>query len=153
MDREYPNYEQKGEMPVPAKDIPQIIQALKAAKAEKEITYPRLLDMLEANKTPLGLTTLRRVFADGSEKNDSFNYATTIAPLEAILLQEDIPEPESNPYAKELEGFKAVIHSQNEELVRMYEMTKHLEDRIEFLVGQINKKDELIARLMDKVLG
>ena len=109
--------------------------------------------MLEAAGTPLGLTTLRRVFADGSEKNDSFNYASTIAPLEAILLVEDIPEPESNPYAKELEGFKAVIHSQNEELVRMYEMNKHLEDRIEFLVGQINKKDELIARLMDKVLG
>ena len=138
---------------MPQKDIPKIITELKKAKAEKEITYPRLLDMLEANGTPLGLTTLRRVFADGSEKNDSFNYASTIAPLEAILLVEDIPEPESNPYAKELEGFKAVIHSQNEELVRMYEMNKHLEDRIEFLVGQINKKDELIARLMDKVLG
>lgn len=138
---------------MPQKDIPKIITELKKAKAEKEITYPRLLDMLEAAGTPLGLTTLRRVFADGSEKNDSFNYASTIAPLEAILLVEDIPEPESNPYAKELEGFKAVIHSQNEELVRMYEMTKHLEDRIEFLVGQINKKDELIARLMDKVLG
>lgn len=138
---------------MPQKDIPKIITELKKAKAEKEITYPRLLDMLEAAGTPLGLTTLRRVFADGSEKNDSFNYASTIAPLEAILLVEDIPEPESNPYAKELEGFKAVIHSQNEELVRMYEMNKHLEDRIEFLVGQINKKDELIARLMDKVLG
>lgn len=138
---------------MPQKDIPKIIQELKKAKAEKEITYPRLLDMLEAAGTPLGLTTLRRVFADGSEKNDSFNYASTIAPLEAILLVEDIPEPESNPYAKELEGFKAVIHSQNEELVRMYEMNKHLEDRIEFLVGQISKKDELIARLMDKALG
>ena len=138
---------------MPQKDIPKIITELKKAKAEKEITYPRLLDMLEAAGTPLGLTTLRRVFADGSEKNDSFNYASTISPLEAILLVEDIPEPESNPYAKELEGFKAVIHSQNEELVRMYEMNKHLEDRIEFLVGQINKKDELIARLMDKVLG
>ena len=123
---------------MPQKDIPKIITELKKAKAEKEITYPRLLDMLEAAGTPLGLTTLRRVFADGSEKNDSFNYASTIAPLEAILLVEDIPEPESNPYAKELEGFKAVIHSQNEELVRMYEMTKHLEGRIEFLVGQIN---------------
>ena len=138
---------------MPQKDIPKIIQELKKAKAEKEITYPRLLDMLEAAGTPLGLTTLRRVFADGSEKNDSFNYASTIAPLEAILLLEDIPEPESNPYAKELEGHKAVIHAQNEELVRMYEMNKHLENRIEFLVGQINKKDELIARLMDKVLG
>lgn len=138
---------------MPQKDVSALILELKKAKSEKEITYPRLLDMLEANGTPLGLTTLRRVFADGSEKNDSFNYASTLQPLETILLQDDIPEPESNPYAKELEGYKAVIHAQNEELVRVYEMNKHLEGRIEFLVGQINKKDELIARLMNKVLG
>ena len=143
----------KGGCPMPLKDISAIIVELKNAKKEKEITYPRLLDMLEANGTPLGLTTLRRVFADGSEKNDSFNYSTTIQPLEAILLQDDIPEPESNPYAKELEGFKAVIHTQNEELVRLYKMTEHLEDRIKFLVEQINKKDDIIQRLMDKVLG
>ena len=138
---------------MPSKDIQTLILDLKKAKTEKEITYPRLLDMLEANGTPLGLTTLRRVFADGSEKNDSFNYASTLAPLEAILLQDDIPEPETNPYAKELEGYKAVIHSQNEELVRMYEINKHLEDRIVFLVGQINKKDEMIQKFVDKLLG
>lgn len=134
------------------KDIQQLIVDLKNAKKEKEITYPRLLDMLEANGTPLGLTTLRRVFADGSEKNDSFNYSSTLAPLEKILLADDIPEPETNPYAKELEGYKAVIHSQNEELVRVYQMLDHLEDRVKFLVDQIKHKDELIDRLMNKVL-
>lgn len=138
---------------MPQKDIAKIIRDLKKAKADKEITYPRLIDMLEANNTPLGLTTLRRVFADGSEKNDSFNYATTLAPLEDILLAEDIPEPESNPYAKELEGHKALIHSQNEELVRAYQMIEHLEDRINFLVSQIEKKDERIDKLLEQVLS
>lgn len=142
----------KGFTDMPARDIPQIIRDLKRAKEEKEITYPRLIDMLEAAKTPISLTTLRRVFADGSEHSDSFNYSTTIAPLEAILLQDDIPEPENNPYAKEIEGFKAVIHSQNEELVRLYKMVDHLESRVDFLVSQIEKKDALIQRLMDKVL-
>lgn len=138
---------------MPQKDIPKLIQDLKRAKAEKEITYPRLIDMLEANNTPISLTTLRRVFADGSEKNDSFNYSFTLQPLEAILLSSDeIPEPETNPYAKELEGYKAVIHSQNEELVRVYQMLDHLEDRVKFLVDQIKHKDELIDRLMNKVL-
>lgn len=143
----------KGVYGMPQKDIPKIIQALKNAKAEWEITYPRLMDMLEANGTPISLTTLRRVFAEGSERNDSFNYSTTIAPLEAILLRDDIPEPESNPYAKELESHKAVIHAQNEELVRLYKMTEHLESRVDFLVDQCKKKDELIQRLMDRVLG
>lgn len=137
---------------MPQKDIPKLIHDLKNAKAEKEITYPRLIDMLEANKTPVSLTTLRRVFAEGSEKNDSFNYASTLQPLEKILLADDIPEPETNPYAKELEGYKAVIHSQNEELVRVYQMLDHLEDRVKFLVEQIKHKDDLIDRLMNKVL-
>ena len=134
------------------KDIQQLIVDLKNAKKEKEITYPRLIDMLEANKTPVSLTTLRRVFAEGSEKNDSFNYASTLQPLEKILLADDIPEPETNPYAKELEGYKAVIHAQNEELVRVYQLLDHLEDRVSFLVEQCKTKDELIKQLAAKVL-
>lgn len=134
------------------KDIQQLIVDLKNAKKEKEITYPRLLDMLEANKTPVSLTTPRRVFAEGSEKNDSFNYASTLQPLEKILLADDIPEPETNPYAKELEGYKAVIHAQNEELVRVYQLLDHLEDRVSFLVDQCKTKDELIKQLAAKAL-
>lgn len=141
-----------GDTNMPQKDVSRLIVDLKNAKAEKEITYPRLMDMLEANKTPISLTTLRRVFADGSEKNDSFNYISTLAPLEAILLAEDIPEPETNPYAKELEGYKAVIHAQNEELVRVYQLLDHLEDRVSFLVEQCRTKDELIKQLAAKVL-
>ena len=134
------------------KDIQQLIVDLKNAKAEKEITYPRLIDMLEANNTPVSLTTLRRVFAEGSEKNDSFNYVSTLQPLEKILPADDIPEPETNPYAKELEGYKAVIHAQNEELVRVYQLLDHLEDRVSFLVEQCKTKDELIKQLAAKVL-
>lgn len=141
-----------GDTNMPQKDVSRLIVDLKNAKAEKEITYPRLMDMLEANKTPISLTTLRRVFADGSEKNDSFNYISTLAPLEAILLAEDIPEPETNPYAKELEGYKAVIHAQNEELVRVYQLLDHLEDRVLFLVEQCRTKDELIKQLAAKAL-
>lgn len=141
-----------GDTNMPQKDVSKLIVDLKNAKAEKEITYPRLMDMLEANKTPIFLTTLRRVFADGSEKNDSFNYISTLAPLEAILLAEDIPEPETNPYAKELEGYKAVIHAQNEELVRVYQLLDHLEDRVSFLVEQCKTKDELIKQLAAKAL-
>lgn len=141
-----------GDTNMPQKDVSKLIVDLKNAKAEKEITYPRLMDMLEANKTPISLTTLRRVFADGSEKNDSFNYISTLAPLETILLAEDIPEPETNPYAKELEGYKAVIHAQNEELVRVYQLLDHLEDRVLFLVEQCRTKDELIKQLAAKAL-
>ena len=48
MDKSNYYFEQTGESEMPQKDIPKIIQDLKSAKKEKEITYPRLLDMLEA---------------------------------------------------------------------------------------------------------
>ena len=60
---------------------------------------------------------------------------------------------------KELDGYKAVIRVQNEELDRLIELKEHLEDRITFLLDQIalkdkrmDQKDEIIQRLMDKFL-
>lgn len=153
MDAEGRRIDQNGGTNLPLTDTQQLILDLKKAKSEKEITYPRLIDMLNANNTPVSLTTLRRVFAEGSEKNDSFNYISTLEPLVAVLLRsDDIQEPESNPYAKEIEGYKAVIHTQNEELARVYELNDHLEERIKFLVEQIKTKDEIIHRLLEKVL-
>ena len=145
---------------MPSKDIQQLIIDLKKAKSEKEITYPRLIEMLENHGAPISLTTLRRVFANGSETNDSFNYASTLKPLEDVLLSSDeIPSQELNPYAQHIEGLKAVIHTQNEEIVRLHEIKEHLEQRITFLLEQIEKKDrrmdekdEIIRQLMAKVL-
>lgn len=119
-----------------------LIKQLKDAKREKEITFPRLMEMLEKNGRSVSLTTLRRVFADGSEWNDSFNYESTLLPLAEVLINSvDIPIPADSPYATEIEGLKSVIHVQNEEIARLHEIKEHLESRITFLLGQIEKKD------------
>ena len=139
----------------------ELIKQLKEIKAKNEITYPRIIERMEKNGKVVSLTTLRRVFADGSEMNaDAFNYETTLMPIAEVLLNaEDVPTPESSPYALEIDGLKSVIHVQNEEIARLHEMKEHLENRITFLLEQIEKKDrrmdekdEIIRRLMDKVL-
>lgn len=139
----------------------ELIKQLKEIKAKDEITYPRLLDRMEANGKVVSLTTLRRVFAEGSELNaDAFNYETTLMPIAEVLLNaEDVPTPAENPYAAEIDGLKAVIHLQNEEIARLHDMKEHLEERIVFLLNQISlkdkrmdEKDEIIRRLMDKCL-
>ena len=138
----------------------ELIRQLKDIKTKNEITYPRIIERMEKNGKFVSLTTLRRVFADGSEKiADSFSYENTLMPIaEALLNAEDVPTPDS-PYAAEIDGLKAVIHVQNEEIARLHEMKEHLESRITFLLEQIEKKDrrmdekdELIRKLMDKVL-
>lgn len=120
----------------------QLIKQLKDAKREKEITFPRLMEMLEKNGKSVSLTTLRRVFADGSEWNDSFNYESTLLPIAEVLINNvDIPIPSDSPYATEIEGLKSVIHVQNEEIARLHELKEHLEARVTFLLEQIEKKD------------
>ena len=139
----------------------ELILQLKEAKRQREYTYPRIMEHLEANGHPISLTTLRRVFADGSENNStSFGYESTLLPIAEVLFNaEDVPTPTDNPYAKEIDGLKAVIRVQNEEIARLHEIKEHLDDRIAFLVSQISlkdkrmdEKDEIIKRLMDKCL-
>ena len=154
-------YEQSGVPHMEHTNAQELIKQLKEAKARNEVTYPRILDKLEKNGKYVSLTTLRRVFAEGSEQSAaSFNYETTLLPIAEVLLDvEDVPTDENSPYAKEIDGLKSVIHVQNEEIARLHELKEHLESRVTFLLEQIEKKDrrmdakdEIIQRLMDKCL-
>lgn len=137
-----------------------LIRQLKEVKLKDEITYPRIMDRMEKNGKFVSLTTLRRVFADGSEMSaNNFSYENTLLPIaEALLNAEDVPTPDS-PCAKDIDALKAVIHVQNEEISRLHEIKEHLESRITFLLEQIDKKDRrmdekdgIINRLMEKCL-
>ena len=138
----------------------ELIKQLKEIKEKNEITYPRILERMEKNGKFVSLTTLRRVFADGSERNaDSFNYENTLLPIAEVLLNvEDVPTEANSPFAKEIDALKAVIHVQNEEIARLHDMKEHLESRITFLLEQIEKKDsrmdekdDIIRKLMARV--
>ena len=139
----------------------ELIRQLKEVKSKDEVTYPRIMERIEKNGKFVSLTTLRRVFAEGSEANAaSFNYDSTLLPIaEALLNVEDVPTEPNSPYAKEIDALKAVLHVQNEEIARLHDMKEHLESRITFLLEQIERKDrrmdekdEIIRRLMDKCL-
>lgn len=140
-----------------------IISKLKEVKKQNELTLPRILDMIEANGDYLSMTTLRRVFAANSEQEDSFNYDKTIRPIANVLLLQEGYAPEGSGTNTENEALKAVLKFKNEEieaLQRQLELIRKMyEERIDFLIDQIRKKDkrmdekdEIIKRLMAKVL-
>ena len=135
----------------PAKDL---IIELKQAKEDGEVTYPRIMERIEETGRYVSLTTLRRVFAEGSEQNaSSFSYENTLMPIaDALLPIEETPTLTDNPYAKEIAGLKAVIRTQNEEIAHLYDLKDHLDNRITFLLNQIEAKDKRIDRLLDQVL-
>lgn len=131
----------------------EIILKLKAIKKDHELTLPRIQDLIEKNGEFVSMSSLRRVFAAGSE-NESFSYERTIIPIaRALLLKTDEED------ADKIEELRAVLMIKNEEIERLHEINKHLEQRVTFLLEQIEKKDrrmderdEIIKRLMDKVL-
>lgn len=139
----------------------ELVKQLKEVKRTQEITFPRIMDRLEKAGYYVSLTTLRRVFADGSEMNAaSFSYENTLMPIAEVLLDaEDVPTPVNSPWAKEIDALKSVIHVQNEEIARLHELKEHLEARVTFLLEQIEKKDRrmdekdaIIQKLMEKLI-
>ena len=138
------------------------IKEMKAIKEEYKITYDDIMvemEKLDSSKV-VSLSTLRRIFRDGSEqKASSFNYEEIILPAyNAVKALDKKPSP-SSPFELELQGYKNVIRVQNEELDRLLELKEHLDSRVDFLVERINflteqvkQKHEMITKLMEKCL-
>lgn len=132
----------------------QMIREMKEIKRNSKLTYDDIMVQMEKlnSSTVVSLSTLRRVFRDGSEsKASSFNFEEILTPIyNAVKDLEGKPSP-SSPFEIELQGFKNVIRVQNEELDRLIELKEHLDNRVDFLVGQVKTKDEMIQNLMKKL--
>ena len=139
-----------------------MIKEMKQIKEEYKITYDDIMvemERLDSSKV-VSLSTLRRIFRDGSEsKASSFNFEEIVVPAYNAVKNLDKKPSPSSPFELELQGYKNVIRVQNEELDRLIELKEHLDDRVDFLVERINfltdqikQKDELIKKLMEKCL-
>jgi len=129
------------------------IKEMKQIKEEYKITYDDIMVEMERldSSRVVSLSTLRRIFRDGSEqKASSFNYEEIIIPAYNAVKNLDKKPSPSSPFELELQGYKNVIRVQNEELDRLIELKEHLDNRVNFLIDQIKLKDELIKKLMDQ---
>ena len=131
------------------------IKEMKQIKEDYKITYDDIMvemEKLDSSKV-VSLSTLRRIFRDGSEsKASSFNYEEIIVPAYNAVKNLDKKPSPSSPFELELQGYKNVIRVQNEELDRLIELKEHLDNRVSFLIDQIKQKDEMIKKLTDKFL-
>lgn len=142
-----------------------LIIQLKQYREEHGFSLKRIVDIVseyaEQNNTDdyVSLSTVKRVFRDGSEDDDSFNFDLTIRPIAAALLGLESVSPKAHD--KELSI--SLLRYKNE---RIQQLEKQLEDeretsnrRVEFLKQQISvkdgylqKKDELITKLIEAAL-
>lgn len=144
----------------------ELILQLKQYREEHGLSCQRIVDIVceyaESNNTDdyVSLSTVKRIFRDGSENDDSFNYDLTIRPIASALLGVDSITPKAHD--KELS--MSLLRYKNE---RIQHLEQQLEDerrqtekRIEFLTSQISvkdrylqEKDRLISILIEAALN
>lgn len=136
-----------------------LIFRLKSVREERKLSLPDVMEMIEKNNDYISMTTLRRVFADGSECLD-FSYDKTIRPIVNALLSS---EEEAPAAAAEIDLLKSVIRLKNETIDSLKEridtIKSEYDRRLAFLRDQIEKKDRrmdekdaIIKMLMEKCI-
>ena len=131
-------------------------------KMNPRATYARIIEEVDSadDDESVSLSTLRRIFADGSEASaGSFNYEHILIPVRDALKRLQTKDLSSVASADVIDALKSMIHIQDEEIAILHSFKDNLENQISFLMEQIRLKDrrldertEMISRLMDKVL-
>lgn len=149
------------------------ILRLKEIKDEQELSISQIMDLLEQRGAFVSESTLKKVFAEGSE-DKNFRYQDSIVPIADVLL--DIYGDKSG--IVDTDSLKQIIREKNkyieflviklEELgdeskgrEKLYEDRKAAfektitsqETQIQRLNAQIERKDEMIKSLLDAVLS
>ena len=146
-----------------------IIVRLKEVKEEKNLSNADIMRLIEANKEYVSKTTLSRVFAEGSE-DTIFRYEATLRPIVNALLDIDTIEENDNT---DVSAMKTLLQYKIQRIQELEQENEHLKaeidrekvkyheksekerkiynDRIEFLLHQIELKDKRMDQLLEAV--
>lgn len=141
----------------------EVILALKKVREENGYTLQRIQDMVLDAGGNLSISTVKKVFSEGSE-NLNFRYEDSVKPIADVLLRIHQPEKADEPEVEALRQIillkNAILEETREELSRTKEreteikadaQTKinYLQSRVEYLKTQIEKGDRLLNERRD----
>lgn len=143
----------------------ELIIQLKQYKEEHGFSHKRIVDIVseyaDQNNTDdyVSLSTVKRVFREGSEDDDSFNYDQTIRPIASALLGVESVSPKAHD--KDLS--MSLIRYKNERIQHLEKQIaderEQTERRIAFLTSQIDikdgylrEKDRLISMMIEAMI-
>lgn len=129
---------------------PELIKKLKEIKEKQHLSPQRIAEMVDAAGYSVSLSSIRKVFSDGSE-NENFRFHDTLQPISRVLL--GIYGDEHGDL--EVDGLRAAIHVKDEAIDRLErelaEVQADARRRIDYLKKQNELKDQNIDRLMSRV--
>ena len=138
------------------KKIAEVIRNLKRVRQEDGLSISEIVNLCEKNGESVSETTVKKVFADGSEAL-GFNYESTLKPLINALLKAHEETAETDMMISVAEFKAAKIKDLEAQLSRMEESYKRriefLKQQIEIKDDRIDKRDEMISKLIDKIIN
>lgn len=127
-----------------------LIRQLKIIRENQNLSFQQIYSMLEDANLHVSLNSIKKVFSDGSE-NERFRYHDTLQPIARVLLGvygEDRGDSEIDALHAAIRVKDELIERREGELAAA--QTEHAR-RTEFLLKQIELKDQRIDRLMTRV--
>lgn len=154
------------------KVIVRTIKRLKEIKEEQGLSVSQIMSKMAEKGYPVSESTLKRVFAPGSEKM-SFRYQESIAPVAEVLFDEYGDTGVTDDAAelrkiiadrdKTIENLMIKIEEQEKSAQQFQKMCSerrtlldsHISDlqaEVELLRSQIEKKDGMFERIMSRLV-
>ncbi len=132
--------------------ISEIILQLKQIRKERELSLQDVHELVIAAGYYLSLSSVKRVFADGSEKQN-FRYQDTIQPIVRVLLGVTEETPENNDItANEIDALKNVILLKDSIIGELQKDHEAFSAEISKLVEEMHALREESQRKVDYLL-
>lgn len=137
-----------------ARKMPELILQLKAVKTERNLSNQDIVNLLRAKGYFTSLSSVKRVFQEGSEQL-AFSYEDTILPLVEVLLVEAAPVPveeldslaDAQQYIAQIEGLQADALLKDKLLEDLTNNNATLKTTVETQAATIQKQEEDIKDL------
>ena len=138
------------------KKIAGIISRVKKVREDNGLTCQAVFDLVQQNGGNVSLSTIKRIFEEGSETY-GFQYESTLKPVVDAVL--GIYDEDKAATPDEADAMKAVIDFKSDKITELEAQLQRCEEsykrRIDFLKNQISLKDERIDRrdaMIEKLL-
>lgn len=129
------------------KTISDIVTKLKRVREENGLSYQKIVDMVEQNGEYVSLSTVKRVFSDGSEEF-GFQYENTLKPIATAVL--GIYSETDTATISEVDALKSILAYKSDRISELEAQLNRIEEsyrrRLDFLKEQISLKDVRIDR-------
>ena len=118
-----------------------LISKLKQVRLQKEYTYQYIVDECERNGYSVSMSTVKRIFADGSE-DMGFRYST-VRPVAVVVLGLDEVERSEAPTPDEADALRTIIAIKDTQI-------EDLHRTISEKSVEITRLNKIIDRLLEK---